>query len=72
MPTWFAQVTACGALVSRAITWTRIWAVWLTGSSSLMPLDFAVELNTAVADRLDDGQKLALADEVQGLAGRRG
>jgi len=35
-----------------------------TAKESLMPLDFAVELNTAVADRLDDGQKLSLANEV--------
>jgi hypothetical protein len=30
----------------------------------LMPFDFAPELNTAVADRLDEGQKIRLANEV--------
>jgi hypothetical protein len=31
---------------------------------SIMPLDFAPELNTAVADRLDEGQKIRLSNEV--------
>lgn len=33
-------------------------------SETIMPMDFAVELNCAVADRLDEGQKIRLANEV--------
>jgi hypothetical protein len=33
-------------------------------NQSIMPLDFAPELNTSVADRLDEGQKIRLSNEV--------
>lgn len=35
-----------------------------TAKESLMPLEFAPELNTAVADKLDEGQKIRLSNEV--------
>src|SRR5690348_17384551 len=31
---------------------------------TIMPLDFVIEMNCAVADRLDEGQKIRLANEV--------
>ena len=31
---------------------------------TIMPMDFSIELSCAVADRLDDGQKIHLANEV--------
>ncbi|HEY2773361.1 MAG TPA: ferritin-like domain-containing protein [Candidatus Binatia bacterium] len=31
---------------------------------TIMPMDFSVELNSAVADKLDEGQKIRLANEV--------
>jgi len=31
---------------------------------TIMPMDFSIELNSAVADRLDEGQKIRLANEV--------
>ena len=33
-------------------------------NETLMPRDFTIELNCAVADRLDEGEKIALANEV--------
>ncbi len=35
-----------------------------TENETIMPRDFTIELNCAVADRLDEGQKIALANEV--------
>ncbi len=35
-----------------------------TRNETIMPRDFTIELNCAVADRLDEGQKIALANEV--------
>jgi hypothetical protein len=35
-----------------------------TKNETIMPRDFTIELNCAVADRLDEGQKIALANEV--------
>ena len=35
-----------------------------TKTEMIMPRDFIVELNCAVADRLDEGQRIALANEV--------
>jgi hypothetical protein len=35
-----------------------------TKNEAFMPRDFTIELNCAVADRLDEGQKIALANEV--------
>jgi hypothetical protein len=35
-----------------------------TQNDTIMPREFTIELNCAVADRLDEGQKIALANEV--------
>src|SRR5690606_30198228 len=35
-----------------------------TKNDTIMPREFTIELNCAVADRLDEGQKIALANEV--------
>jgi hypothetical protein len=35
-----------------------------TKNETIMPRDFTIELNCAVADKLDEGQKIALANEV--------
>lgn len=35
-----------------------------TENETIMPRDFTIELNCAVADRLDEGQQIALANEV--------
>jgi hypothetical protein len=35
-----------------------------TKNETIMPRDFTIELNCAVADRLDEGQQIALANEV--------
>ena len=38
-----------------------------TRREPIFPLDFVVELQSAVADRLDDGQKIALRQRVRAL-----
>jgi hypothetical protein len=35
-----------------------------TKNETIMPRDFTIELNCAIADKLDEGQKIALANEV--------